>query len=422
MIISIFTILVLIVFSALISGSEVAFFSLTIDNLKEIKKTYPSKFISIEKFLKRPKYLLATILVTNNFINVGIIIIATFISSRFFHNLEYEILNFIIQVVMITFLLLLFGEVLPKIYANNNSVKFALFMIKPLIILEKIFSPVNKILVKSTKIIESKNNNLQSELSFDDLSMALEITSKKNDNHEEKKIFKGIMKFGNTDVKQIMRSRIDVTSIEINETYFDVLKIIKKSGYSRIPVYIESLDKIKGILYIKDLLPFLEEKANFNWSKLIRKGFFVPENKKIDDLLKEFQEKKIHLAIVVDEYGGTSGIVTLEDIIEEIVGEISDEFDDDNLEYSKLDDFNYVFEGKTPLNDFYRILDINGEEFEKYKGESDSLAGFIIEITGEIAKKNEEFKFSNFKFKIENVNERRITRIKVTILNKNENK
>ncbi len=399
-----------------------AFFSLTIDNLKEIKKTYPSKFISIEKFLKRPKYLLATILVTNNFINVGIIIIATFISSRFFHNLEYEILNFIIQVVMITFLLLLFGEVLPKIYANNNSVKFALFMIKPLIILEKIFSPVNKILVKSTKIIESKNNNLQSELSFDDLSMALEITSKKNDNHEEKKIFKGIMKFGNTDVKQIMRSRIDVTSIEINETYFDVLKIIKKSGYSRIPVYIESLDKIKGILYIKDLLPFLEEKANFNWSKLIRKGFFVPENKKIDDLLKEFQEKKIHLAIVVDEYGGTSGIVTLEDIIEEIVGEISDEFDDDNLEYSKLDDFNYVFEGKTPLNDFYRILDINGEEFEKYKGESDSLAGFIIEITGEIAKKNEEFKFSNFKFKIENVNERRITRIKVTILNKNENK
>tara|TARA_E500000178_G_scaffold348128_1_gene402661 strand:+ start:884 stop:2086 length:1203 start_codon:yes stop_codon:yes gene_type:complete len=400
----------------------VAFFSLTIDNLKEIKKTYPSKFISIEKFLKRPKYLLATILVTNNFINVGIIIIATFISSRFFHNLEYEILNFIIQVVMITFLLLLFGEVLPKIYANNNSVKFALFMIKPLIILEKIFSPVNKILVKSTKIIESKNNNLQSELSFDDLSMALEITSKKNDNHEEKKIFKGIMKFGNTDVKQIMRSRIDVTSIEINETYFDVLKIIKKSGYSRIPVYIESLDKIKGILYIKDLLPFLEEKANFNWSKLIRKGFFVPENKKIDDLLKEFQEKKIHLAIVVDEYGGTSGIVTLEDIIEEIVGEISDEFDDDNLEYSKLDDFNYVFEGKTPLNDFYRILDINGEEFEKYKGESDSLAGFIIEITGEIAKKNEEFKFSNFKFKIENVNERRITRIKVTILNKNENK
>ncbi len=399
-----------------------AFFSLTIDNLKEIKKTYPSKFISIEKFLKRPKYLLATILVTNNFINVGIIIIATFISSRFFHNLEYEILNFIIQVVMITFLLLLFGEVLPKIYANNNSVKFALFMIKPLIILEKIFSPVNKILVKSTKIIESKNNNLQSELSFDDLSMALEITSKKNDNHEEKKIFKGIMKFGNTDVKQIMRSRIDVTSIEINETYFDVLKIIKKSGYSRIPVYVESLDKIKGILYIKDLLPFLEEKANFNWSKLIRKGFFVPENKKIDDLLKEFQEKKIHLAIVVDEYGGTSGIVTLEDIIEEIVGEISDEFDDDNLEYSKLDDFNYVFEGKTPLNDFYRILDINGEEFEKYKGESDSLAGFIIEITGEIAKKNEEFKFSNFKFKIENVNERRITRIKVTILNKNENK
>ncbi len=323
---------------------------------------------------------------------------------------------------MITFLLLLFGEVLPKIYANNNSVKFALFMIKPLIILEKIFSPVNKILVKSTKIIESKNNNLQSELSFDDLSMALEITSKKNDNHEEKKIFKGIMKFGNTDVKQIMRSRIDVTSIEINETFFDVLKIIKKSGYSRIPVYIESLDKIKGILYIKDLLPFLEEKENFNWSKLIRKGFFVPENKKIDDLLKEFQEKKIHLAIVVDEYGGTSGIVTLEDIIEEIVGEISDEFDDDNLEYSKLDDFNYVFEGKTALNDFYRILDINGEEFEKHKGESDSLAGFIIEITGEIPKKNEEFKFSNFKFKIENFNERRITRIKVTILNKNGNK
>ena len=414
---SIFSLLILfglLATSALLSGAEVAFFSLKPQQLDELKTRKTRKSQLIDNFLQKPKELLATILIANNFINVGIIILSTYISSNIFDFQGIAWLQFIVQVIVITFLLLLFGEVLPKVYANNKPISFALRMALPLSILIKALKPVSFLLVSSTRIIDKRGNNKGHDLSVNDLSNALELTSNENEDKDEQKILEGIVKFGNTDVKQIMRSRIDVTSLSISTSYLNILETIKDTGFSRIPIYEESFDNIKGVLYIKDLLPYLTEKDDFNWSNLLREVFFVPENKKIDDLLKEFQEKKIHLAVVVDEYGGTSGIVTLEDIIEEIVGDISDEFDDDDLVYSKLDDHNFVFEGKTALNDFYRILNIEGSEFEEVKGESDSLAGFILEITGNIPKQGEQIEFKKYLFTIEGVNKRRVTRIKTT--------
>lgn len=413
-IVSIVILLGLLATSALISGAEVAFFALKSQELDELKKQESRKAKLIENFLLKPKELLATILIANNFVNVGIIILATYVSAALFDFQGIEWLQFLVQVIIITFLLLLFGEVLPKVYANNNAVSFATFMATPLKFLEKTFKPISILLVASTRIIDKRAKNKGHNLSVDDLSNALELTSEEHENKEEKKILEGIVKFGNTDVKQIMRSRIDVIALDINTNFSQVLKTIKKTGFSRIPIYQESFDNIKGVLYIKDLLPHLNEKPEFNWSGLLREVFFVPENKKIDDLLNEFQEKKIHLAVVVDEYGGTSGIVTLEDIIEEIVGDISDEFDDDDLIYSKLDNSNYVFEGKTALNDVYRILNIDGEDFEAAKGESDTLAGFILEITGNIPNKGDQISFNNYNFTVEGVNKRRVTRIKIT--------
>lgn len=411
---SIIVLLGLLTTSAVISGSEVAFFALKPQDLEDLKLLKSRKSELIESFLKKPKQLLATILIANNFVNVGIIILATYISSNLFNFQDIEWLQFLVQVVIITFLLLLFGEVLPKIYANNNAISFAKFVTFPLLYLIKILKPLSTLLIVSTRIIDKRAKNKGHDLSVNDLSNALELTNEQNENREEQKMLEGIVKFGNTDVKQIMRSRTDVTALNINKKYSQVLKTIQETGFSRIPIFEESFDNIKGILYIKDLLPHLKEDENFNWFNLLRQVFFVPENKKIDDLLKEFQEKKIHLAVVVDEYGGTSGIVTLEDVIEEIVGDISDEFDDDEIVYSKLDSNNFVFEGKTALNDFYRILNIDGLDFEEAKGESDSLAGFILEITGKIPKKGAKVTFNNFIFTVEGVNKRRVTRIKAT--------
>ena len=421
-IISIFVLTGLLVTSALISGAEVAFFALKPEELDQINNQKSRRAKVIKNFLSRPKELLATILIANNFANVGVIILSTYISESLFDFQGNELTQFLIQIVIITFILLLFGEVLPKVYANNKAVSFAKLMSLPLSLLEKIFKPISTILVSSTKIIDRKLKNKHN-LSVDDLSNALELTSDENENKDEKKILEEIVKFGNTDVKQIMRSRIDITALDYKSTYADVLKTIEKTGFSRIPIYQDSFDLIKGILYIKDLLPHLNKGEQFKWNKLIREVFFVPENKKIDDLLKEFQEKKIHLAVVVDEYGGTSGIVTLEDIIEEIVGDINDEFDDDDIIYSKLDNKNYVFEGKTTLKDFYRIINISGENFEQKKGEADSIAGFVIENTGNFPEKGNKINFENYTFSIESVNDRRITRIKVTlpeIINRNE--
>ena len=411
---SVIVLLGLLATSAIISGSEVAFFALRPQDLEDLKLLKSRKSELIESFLKKPKQLLATILIANNFVNVGIIILATYISVNLFNFQGIEWLQFLVQVVIITFLLLLFGEVLPKIYAYNNPISFAKFVTFPLLYLIKTLKPASTLLVASTRIIDKRAKNKGHDLSVNDLSNALELTSDQNENREEQKMLEGIVKFGNTDVKQIMRSRTDVTALNINTKYSQVLNTIQETGFSRIPIFEESFDNIKGILYIKDLLPHLKEDENFNWLNLLRQVFFVPENKKIDDLLKEFQEKKIHLAVVVDEYGGTSGIVTLEDVIEEIVGDISDEFDDDEIVYSKLDSNNFVFEGKTALNDFYRILNIDGLDFEEAKGESDSLAGFILEITGNIPKKGAKISFNDFIFTVEGVNKRRVTRIKAT--------
>jgi putative hemolysin len=404
--------LILLVFSGLVSGSEVAFFSI---NASDVDPEKSNSEKAIMDLLKEPKKLLATILIANNFINVSIVIISTFISERLFSFVTDNTLKFIFQVILVTFLLLLVGEVIPKVYAATHQKTLARIMAYPLAIMMKLFKPFSAILVYSTSFIDSKIKHQGHNISVDDLSHALELTSGNEIKESDHQILEGIVKFGNTEVRQIMKSRVNVTAFEWNTNFRDLLCKIIDAGFSRVPVYKETFDSIAGILYIKDLLPYLDEGQNFNWQALVRPPFFIPENKKINELLKEFQEKKIHLAVVVDEYGGSSGIVTLEDIMEEIVGEISDEFDEEELVFSKLDDHNYVFEAKTALNDLYRVLKIDGETFEEAKGDSDTLAGFLLELEGKIPKKGAEIKFHNYTFKIESADSRRIKTVKVTI-------
>ena len=407
-----FVISFLIICSALISGSEVAFFS--IDPKKWNKKEEKISYKLIGKLLEKPNKLLATILIANNFVNVGIIILSTYITSNVFNFESAPILKFIIQVVVVTFLLLMLGELIPKVFANQNPLKFARIMAHPLMFLNKLFYPLSSVLVHSTSFIEKRFNSKGYNISVDDLSNVLDIAGENDTNIEEKRILRSIVEFGNIQVKEIMKSRVDVTAFSINTSFDEVKKEIIKSGYSRTPVYSESFDKIKGILYIKDLLPHLDTKE-FEWKTILRSPFFVPEGKMIDDLMREFQQKKIHLAIVVDEYGGTSGIVTLEDIIEEIVGDINDEFDDDGVKFSKLDSQNYIFEGKTSINDALKVLNLDFDYFDEIKGESDSLAGLILEMKGNIPDVGEVLKFNHLTFKIESVDKRRIKRVKITI-------
>ena len=335
--------LLLLFCSALISGSEVAFFTLNPNKWQE--KDMSKRQVVIKKLMHRPNHLLATILITNNFVNVAIIILSTYITASLFNFNSFPILEFIIQIVVVTFLLLLLGEVIPKVFANQNALAFAAFMSTPVKILSKVFAPVSSILVATTSLIEKRFQSKGYQISVDELSTALDLAGENDTNEEEKRILRSIVEFGNIDVKEIMKSRVDVLAIEEQTSFEEVKKLIISSGYSRIPIYKENFDTILGVLYIKDILKHIK-KEKFDWTSLVRSPFFVPESKMIDDLLKEFQEKKIHLAIVVDEYGGTSGIVTLEDIIEEIVGEINDEFDDDGIIFSKLDNRNYIFEGK----------------------------------------------------------------------------
>lgn len=412
LIFSILVISTLIICSALISGSEVAFFS--IDPKKWNKKSEQNSYGLVQKLLKQPNKLLATILIANNFINVGIIILSTYITSKLFNLESTPILKFIIQVIAVTFLLLMLGELIPKVFANQNSYKFAKLMARPLTFLNKLFHPISTVLVNSSSFIEKKFHSKGYSISVDDLSNVLDIAGESDTNTEEKRILRSIVEFGNIQVKEIMKSRVDVTAFSLDTSFEEVKKEIIKSGYSRIPVYNESFDKIKGVLYIKDLIPHLNTQ-DFNWNSIIRNPFFVPEGKMIDDLMKEFQQKKIHLAIVVDEYGGTSGIVTLEDIIEEIVGEINDEFDDDGIKFSKLDNFNYIFEGKTSINDILKILKLEFDYFDDIKGESDSLAGLILEMKGNIPELGNVIQFDRLSFKIESVDKRRIKRVKITI-------
>lgn len=417
-ILSLFIMAILLLCSALISGSEVAYFSLSGSELDHLRVSKNKSETRVIELLERPKRLLATILIANNFINVGIVILSTFIIDGLFTFNNYQ-LKFLIQVVAVTFVLLLIGEVIPKVYATRKAERLAGAMALPLFYIQLIVKPISSILVHSTNFIDKRIKKKGHNISVGELSHALELSSDENGKDEDQKILEGIVKFGNTDVKQIMTSRIDVVPIEITATYQEVVATILDCGYSRIPVYKENFDNIAGVLYIKDLLPHLDNE-DFDWTSILRNPFFVPENKKIDDLLREFQSKKIHLAIVVDEYGGTSGIVSLEDVLEEIVGEISDEFDDDDLIYSKLDEFNYIFEGKAPLNDVYRVLEVESEEvFEEQKGEAETLAGFLIELKGKIPKKGEKVRFEQYLFTVEAADKRRVKRIKVTIEQEN---
>ncbi|HLT54440.1 MAG TPA: gliding motility-associated protein GldE [Flavobacteriaceae bacterium] len=407
--------LLLLACSALISGAEVALFSLSKTDVEEGLSENSKRIQIIAKLLERPKKLLATILIANNFINIAIVILFAYMGNFLFEGIQSPLVRFLIEVVVITFLILLFGEILPKIYASRNNLKFATFMAYPLKVIDVMFSPLSLPMRSITLAIHRKLGKQKSSFSVDQLSQALELTSEHDTTQEEQKILKGIVSFGNTDTRQVMKPRIDIFALNIEQKFADIIPVIIENGYSRIPVYQDNIDQIKGILYVKDLLPYLSRKQ-FDWTTLLREPFFVPENKKLDDLMVEFQDKKVHLAMVVDEYGGISGLVSLEDIIEEIVGDISDEFDDEDLIYSKLDDKNYVFEGKTPLKDFYKVLELQDtSRFESHKGEAETLAGFVLEISGSFPKRNSKINFENYVFTIESLDKKRIQRIKVTI-------
>lgn len=418
-IISLLFLFILLLCSALISGAEVAFFSLNPANfITEDGKRTKTQTIVIN-LLEKPKKLLATILVANNFINIAIVLLFDSVADDIFRGINTEFfgldLRFLFEVVLVTFLILLFGEILPKVYASRNKVQFSNFMAYPINFLDSLFSPLSTPMRAVTLYLHEKLGKQRSFISIDHLSQALELTSEEDTTREEQKILQGIVSFGNTDTKQVMRPRMDIFAINEEASFSELLPQIIENGYSRIPVYRENMDNVIGILYIKDLLPYLDRK-NFDWTSLIREPYFVPENKKLDDLLNEFKDKKNHLAIVVDEYGGTSGLISLEDIIEEIVGDISDEFDDEDLIYSKLDEHNYVFEGKTPLKDFYKITKIEDSTvFEEQKGEADTLAGFLLEISGGFPKKNDVITFLNYSFTVEVIDQKRIKQIKVSI-------
>jgi len=404
----------LLFFSALFSGSEVAFFSFTpkeIQALRESNTGSPDKIIIL---LSRPKRLLATILICNNLVNIGIVLLSTMTTEKLLQPLGLTATNiFLIQVVAVTFIILLVGEVIPKVFANRNNMRIARLMALPLQVLSSIFKPLSSLLVHFSNLIDNRMKGTTGNHSVEELEQALELTLGSHaQDSEEQKILKGVVKFGSTEVQQIMTSRTDIQSIATGTPFKKIRSKVLSYGYSRIPVTSENMDDIKGILHIKDLLPHLD-KDDFDWETMLRTPFFVSEKKRISDLLKEFQEQKIHLAIAVDEYGGTSGIVTLEDIIEEIVGDISDEFDGEDIVYSKIDESTFVFEAKTSLVDLYRVLNISGEEFENSKGENGSLGGFIIEQLGKIPKKGDQLKFGSFQFIIDSADSRKINRVKV---------
>ncbi|WP_405609766.1 gliding motility-associated protein GldE [Polaribacter sp. Asnod1-A03] len=418
---NIITLIALLISSALVSGAEVAFFSLNQTDLNELSNNGKEENIVVT-LLEKPRKLLATILITNNFINILIVLLFASLSETFFGSFDYQLnlilfsipIRFLLEIVLITFLILLFGEVLPKVYASRNALKFSRVMSKFIHSISFLLTPFSLPLITLTKWIEKKLGNKNSNFSVETLSQALELTSEGATTKDEQKILEGIVNFGNTETVQIMKPRIDIFALSDDEPYEAVLEKILKNGYSRNPVYKENIDNIIGVLYAKDLLAHLD-KTTFKWQDLLREPFFVPENKKLDDLLGDFREKKNHLAIVVDEYGGTSGLVTLEDVIEEIVGDINDEFDDEDLSYSKIDANNYIFEGKITIKDFCRVLDNEDEEiFEEEKGESETLAGFILEISGKFPKKGEKINFKNYTFTIEALDKKRIKQVKAT--------
>ncbi len=415
--------LILVLISALISGSEVAYFSIKPADIERLKKENTKKSSALLSHLKESDKLLATILVANNFVNVSIVILASFVTQNIVDFGTSTTLKFIFEAVFITALILFFGEILPKVFASRHPVKFALWMAFPLIAIKKITHPISFLLLKSSSAVNKRLARKSKGLSMDDLSHALELTS--NDLSDDKDILEGIVTFGNKYVSEIMTPRIDVIDIDIKSTFNKVNAVIIESGYSRIPIYEDTPDHVKGILYVKDLLPHLNSSDSFDWKQVIRQAYYVPETKKINDLLADFQSRKIHVAVVVDEYGGTAGIVTLEDVLEEIVGEINDETDDEEKNYITLPDGSLVFEGKTLLNDFHKITDTEEKIFEDIRGDAETLAGLLLEIKGEIPDKNELIEYKNYQFTIVSADARRIKKVKfklIPIINPDEKK
>lgn len=405
---------ILLLCSAFISGTEVALFSLTPQDIDKINQKNARKGSVIVSLLEKPKKLLATIVVTNTFINIAIIILFFRMGNRLFGNIALPWLSFALQVIIVAFLVLLFGEVIPKLYAGRNNTKFAKRVCYVLYGLNKILSPISVPMREVTLALHKKVGMQGNGLSVDRLSQALELTDYGDATREEQKILEGIVSFGNTDVKQVMSPRIDIYAIDVESPFGEIMNGIVDKGFSRIPVYRDNIDQIEGVLFIKDLIPHID-KVDFEWQSIIRPPFFVPENKKLDNLLKEFQTMKSHLAIVVDEYGGTSGIISLEDILEEIVGDISDEFDDEDIVYTRIDEHNFLFDGKISLKDFYRITDVEEENYEQAKGEAETLAGLLLEIWGNFPKKGQKISFNGNIFTVESVDKRRIKQIKVTL-------
>lgn len=417
------SLLALLLVSGFISGAETAFFAITPAQLFDLKENGVGRAKVVYNLIERPKRLLATLLITINFVNIAIVVVSSLIIEELFRFTHAELIGFLIQVVAVTFVIVLFCEVMPKVYATHNAMRTALRSVYIVFLLDKILRPLSSFLLFSTSIVDKRIGQKGYDVSVDELTHAIDITSDKSTPEEEKKILKGIARFGNIDVKQIMKPRVDVVSFDRSLKFSELFPLILENRYSRVPIIEDSFDNVVGVLCIKDLLPFLDKENddNFDWVKQARPAYFVPESKKINDLLQEFQEKKNHLAIVIDEYGGSSGIVTLEDVLEEIVGEINDEFDDEELNYSKLDDLNYVFEGKTNLHDLARVMEVDRKMFDHGNEEVDTLAGLILELKGSIPFRNEVIVYHDIKFTIESADRRRIKRVKITLPeNKND--
>ena len=414
--VKVFILLLLLLSSALVSGSEVAFFSLSPSYIKEAVNATSKPLRIIAHLRKNPRRLLAIILLLNNLINIATVLLFASMTSLFFESISQPSLRFLAEVGLITTVVLLFGEILPKIYANKNPEGFARLMSIPIYMLDKyVFFALTYPMSYLTFVLQKRLGKTGSNISVDHLSKALEMTDDSETTKDEQKILKGIVTFGNTDTKQVMCPRIDVFALDEETSFTEVVSQIVSKGFSRVPVYRETIDTVIGVLYVKDLLSHFD-KENYEWTKLLRAPYFVPENKKLDDLLQEFQVKRIHLAIVVDEYGGTSGVISLEDVIEQIVGDITDEFDETDISYSKLNDNTFVFDGKTSLQDFYAVTKVsNDDDFEQKKGESETIAGFLLEQLGSFPKVNTTFRFKNVVFTIEAVDRKRIKQIKVQL-------
>ena len=403
----------LLIVSGFMSASEVAFFSLGPNDLNEIREENKPADIQIRRLLERSEYLLASILIGNNFVNVAVVMLCTYGIHSWIDFTQAPLVGFLLETVILTFLLLLFGEIMPKIYAQKNALRFVRTVASTLSGLEYFCRPLSRILVNSTSMINRALAKKKADLSVDELSKALELTSPEIP--EEKEMLAEILKFYNTTANEVMTPRLDLEDLDIKTSFRQVLDFVVKTGYSRVPVYADTEDNIKGILYIKDLLPYIDKPDTFRWQSLVRPAYFVPETKKIDDLMREFQENKVHIAIVVDEFGGTSGIVTLEDILEEIVGEINDEYDEDTKNYSKLNYNTYLFEGKTLLTDFCKDLNVDDDEFADVEGDADTLAGLLLEIKGDFPSMHEKIDYKNYTFEVMAIEERRISKVKVTV-------